>query len=107
MNNVHYIAATAQCQGRGEKVPLQRERNRRIFFEKVVDISSNCWYTNKAVSDDGGQYGGVAHLGERLHGMQEVRGSIPLISTKNTQSGHRIGYFLFYDRASQIKKRMA
>ena len=85
MNNVHYIAATAQCQGRGEKVPLQRERNRRIFFEKVVDISSDCWYTNKAVSDDGGQYGGVAHLGERLHGMQEVRGSIPLISTKNSE----------------------
>lgn len=27
-------------------------------------------------------YGGVAHLGERLNGIQEVRGSIPLISTK-------------------------
>ena len=26
--------------------------------------------------------GGVAHLGERLNGIQEVRGSIPLISTK-------------------------
>ncbi len=26
-------------------------------------------------------YGGVAHLGERLTGSQEVRGSIPLIST--------------------------
>ena len=25
--------------------------------------------------------GGIAQLGERLHGMQEVRGSIPLIST--------------------------
>ena len=25
--------------------------------------------------------GGVAHLGERLNGIQEVRGSIPLIST--------------------------
>ena len=36
----------------------------------------------------GGQYncrlvltGGIAQLGERLHGMQEVSGSIPLIST--------------------------
>jgi hypothetical protein len=28
-------------------------------------------------------YGGIAQLGERLHGMQEVSGSIPLISTKN------------------------
>ncbi len=26
-------------------------------------------------------HGGVAHLGERLNGIQEVRGSIPLIST--------------------------
>jgi hypothetical protein len=25
--------------------------------------------------------GGIAQLGERLHGMQEVSGSIPLIST--------------------------
>ena len=29
--------------------------------------------------------GGVAHLGERLNGIQEVRGSIPLISTTNLQ----------------------
>ena len=27
--------------------------------------------------------GAVAQLGERLHGMQEVRGSIPLGSTRN------------------------
>ena len=27
------------------------------------------------------KHGGVAHLGERLNGIQEVRGSIPLIST--------------------------
>ena len=27
--------------------------------------------------------GGIAQLGERLHGMQEVSGSIPLISTKS------------------------
>ena len=26
-------------------------------------------------------HGGVAHLGERLNGIQEVRGSIPLVST--------------------------
>ena len=26
--------------------------------------------------------GGIAQLGERLHGMQEVSGSIPLTSTK-------------------------
>jgi hypothetical protein len=27
-------------------------------------------------------FGGIAQLGERLHGMQEVSGSIPLTSTK-------------------------
>ncbi|SCC93238.1 hypothetical protein THIX_30466 [Thiomonas sp. X19] len=34
-------------------------------------------------------FGGIAQLGERLHGMQEVSGSIPLTST-NRQSavGH-------------------
>jgi hypothetical protein len=29
--------------------------------------------------------GGIAQLGERLHGMQEVSGSIPLTSTKATR----------------------
>ena len=30
--------------------------------------------------------GGIAQLGERLHGMQEVSGSIPLTSTKKTSA---------------------
>lgn len=30
-------------------------------------------------------FGGIAQLGERLHGMQEVSGSIPLTSTKETE----------------------
>ena len=29
--------------------------------------------------------GGIAQLGERLHGMQEVRGSIPRTSTKSSK----------------------
>ena len=44
--------------------------------------------------------GAVAQLGERLHGMQEVRGSIPLGSTMNpiafakrTQLGEILGIF--------------
>ena len=32
------------------------------------------------------EYGGIAQLGERLNGIQEVSGSIPLISTKATLS---------------------
>ena len=30
------------------------------------------------------KYGGIAQLGERLNGIQEVSGSIPLISTKES-----------------------
>ena len=32
------------------------------------------------------EYGGIAQLGERLNGIQEVSGSIPLISTKTTEN---------------------
>ncbi len=32
------------------------------------------------------EYGGIAQLGERLNGIQEVSGSIPLISTKSGKS---------------------
>ena len=34
-------------------------------------------------------YGGLAQLGERLHGMQEVTGSIPVFSTNQEQNEHR------------------
>ena len=39
------------------------------------------------------EYGGIAQLGERLNGIQEVSGSIPLISTKK-QSLKRVTAFL-------------
>ena len=32
--------------------------------------------------------GGIAQLGERLHGMQEVSGSIPLTSTNREEDIH-------------------
>ena len=35
-------------------------------------------------------YGAVAQLGERLNGIQEVRGSIPLSSTKEIK--HLVDY---------------
>ena len=40
------------------------------------------------------EYGGIAQLGERLNGIQEVSGSIPLISTKK-ESSEKDGSFLF------------
>ena len=38
------------------------------------------------------QYGGIAQLGERLNGIQEVIGSIPLIST-NEKDALRASFF--------------
>ena len=35
------------------------------------------------LSDSATEFGGIAQLGERLNGIQEVSGSIPLISTKH------------------------
>ena len=35
--------------------------------------------------------GGIAQLGERLHGMQEVSGSIPLTSTTNKSASRSAG----------------
>ncbi len=37
--------------------------------------------TYKLQKSECGIYGGIAQLGERLHGMQEVIGSIPFTST--------------------------
>ncbi len=39
---------------------------------------------------------GVAHLGERLNGIQEVRGSIPLISTKKKSRCKAAFSFLYF-----------
>ena len=44
-------------------------------FEKVLAQLSRFPYSNSSLQ------GGVAQLGERLTGSQEVRGSIPLVST--------------------------
>ena len=39
--------------------------------------------------------GGVAQLGERLNGIQEVMGSIPTISTKQTRPAFMVGLVCF------------
>ena len=45
------------------------------FAQNYLDKSLALLYYKKYV-------GGIAQLGERLNGIQEVSGSIPLISTK-------------------------
>ena len=51
-------------------------------LKKAVDNSPFSWYNNTRRQGRRTGYGGLAQLGERLHGMQEVSGSIPLFSTK-------------------------
>ena len=41
------------------------------------------------------EYGGIAQLGERLNGIQEVSGSIPLISTKEASKSSDFEAFSF------------
>ena len=53
-------------------------------LKKAVDNSPFSWYNNTRRQGRRTSYGGLAQLGERLHGMQEVSGSIPLFSTKKT-----------------------
>ena len=48
----------------------------------MLDICAYMRYINGVVSEQTTKYGGIAQLGERLNGIQEVSGSIPLISTK-------------------------
>ena len=53
------------------------------------------------LSDSTTEYGGIAQLGERLNGIQEVSGSIPLISTKKLRNLRISELFsLFYTQKS-------
>ena len=65
-------------------------------LKKAVDNSPFSWYNNTRRQGRHASYGGVAQLGERLHGMQEVTGSIPVISTRTKALGNFAGRFSFY-----------
>ena len=51
-------------------------------------------YNTKAVKQRI-EYGGIAQLGERLNGIQEVSGSIPLISTMKSSENFGFRNFFF------------
>ena len=53
----------------------------------IIPAVEATWLSNEVI-----RFGGIAQLGERLHGMQEVSGSIPLIST-NQSTQFRISLF--------------
>ena len=60
---------------RGSSRPHARSTCRIIFSKIVLASPSEFPYSTTS-------HGGVAQLGERLTGSQEVRGSIPLVSTR-------------------------
>src|SRR5699024_11769776 len=59
--------------------PTQKNRGK---MKKSIDSGGGSCYTiNCSGGERDTKYGGIAQLGERLNGIQEVSGSIPLIST--------------------------
>ena len=64
-------------------------------LKKAVDNSPFSWYNNTRRQGRHASYGGLAQLGERLHGMQEVSGSIPLFSTKKHRTSCEVQCFSF------------
>ena len=50
------------------------------------------------------KYGGIAQLGERLNGIQEVSGSIPLISTKLQPFGWSFSFILRVFQANKQQR---
>ena len=72
-------AAAPPPAGRAPRAPRARSAPRRRARESFSEIvlASPCEFPYSTSS-----HGGVAQLGERLTGSQEVRGSIPLVSTR-------------------------
>ena len=78
---------------------LKRRKQRLILptndknLKYPLDFLSACAIIQK-LSDSIIKFGGIAQLGERLNGIQEVSGSIPLISTK-TPKNESFSVFFF------------
>ncbi len=78
-----------------------RTSNRLIYFvlmqvkksKKPLDKSHICAIISKLSNGGIVEYGGIAQLGERLNGIQEVSGSIPLISTTKYRKHRVFGTF--------------
>ena len=60
------------------------------ILQKTVDKRPCGWYNYTRRQAQDKTSGGLAQLGERLHGMQEVTGSIPVISTNEEQNEHEV-----------------
>ena len=64
----------------------------------MIDNAELLCYTNNVLIQSK-RFGGIAQLGERLTGSQEVSGSIPLISTtEKTCFRKKTGLFLHFQK---------
>ena len=72
--------------------------------------SNSPWHkliSRKSHENAGFRYpGGIAQLGERLNGIQEVSGSIPLISTKTRNHKAKALWFSSYLRGGYLQCRL-
>ena len=85
--------ARSRALARGRRArPAARHRGGESFSEIV--LASPCEFPYSISS-----HGGVAQLGERLTGSQEVRGSIPLVSTRAlNEAPTQVGaFFISFD----------
>ena len=57
------------------------QKNRGKMKKSIDSGWVSCYTINCSGGERDTKYGGIAQLGERLNGIQEVSGSIPLIST--------------------------
>ncbi len=62
------------------------KKSQKKMKKRVAKPTRVC-YDIKALKNRFSDPGGIAQLGERLNGIQEVSGSIPLISTKPKRTG--------------------
>ena len=86
---------------RGPLGPGRMRAGARESFSKIV-LASAGEFPYSTFS-----YGGVAQLGERLTGSQEVRGSIPLVSTRAlNEAPTQVGaFFLNMDDTDSLATR--
>ena len=89
MHFVRDIIAPAPKKGNTEKCE-KTEKNHKIHL-----TNAPCFAIMQKLSGQRIAYGGIAQLGERLNGIQEVSGSIPLISTTKCPEFFGIQGFFF------------
>ena len=79
---------------------LQNTANFFLFSVFSIDTAKAFCYIIQVGRNAAIAYGGIAQLGERLNGIQEVSGSIPLISTtfqnRKALKSKGFGAFLYF-----------